>query len=69
MGNNELGVLDALFRFKVKDSHSAKVHWAVMDGSGCGAVDAHLGEGGGEVGGLDLLALLPGETGCAQWIL
>ena len=58
MGNNELGVLDALFHFKVEDAHAAKVHWAVTDGSGCGTVDAHLGEEGGEVGGLELLALL-----------
>ena len=46
VGDDELGVLNALFRFKVEDFHSAKVRWSMSDGSGGGAVDTHLGEEG-----------------------
>jgi hypothetical protein len=69
VGDNELGVLDALFRFEVEDAHAAEVDGAMTDGSGGGAVDAHLREEGGEVCGLEFLALLSGEAGGAQWVL
>jgi hypothetical protein len=48
VGNNELGVYDALFHFEVEDAHAAEVYGAMTDGSGCGAVDAHLREEGWE---------------------
>jgi hypothetical protein len=69
VGDDELGVLNALFRFKVKDFHAAKVRRAMSDGSRGGAVDTHLGEEGGEVGGLELLALLAGKACRADWVL
>ena len=69
MCNDEFGVLDTLFRFKVEDFHAAEVRWAMADGSGCGAVDTHLGEEGREVGGLDFLALFSSEACRAYWIL
>lgn len=69
VGDDELGVLNALFRFKVKDFHAAKVRRAMSDGSRGGAVDTHLGEEGGEVGGLELLALLAGKACRADRVL
>ena len=69
MCDDELGIMHALFRFKVKYVHATKVQGAMLDGSGCGAVDAHFGEEGGEIGSLQFLALFAGKTGRTKRVL
>jgi hypothetical protein len=69
VGDDELGVLNALFCFEVEDFHSAEVRGSVTNSSRGGAIDTHLGEEGGKVGGLELLALLASEACGAEWVL
>jgi hypothetical protein len=69
VGNSEDGVLDALFRRKIEIVHTTIEGGGMTDSRGGRAVDAHLGEEGGEVSGLDRVALLTGETCGTEWVL
>jgi hypothetical protein len=69
VGDREGSVLYSLFRVELEGIHAAVEGGAVADGSGGGAVDAHFGEEGGEVSGLEFRALFGRKAGGAEGVL
>jgi hypothetical protein len=69
VGEEKVGVLDALFRFQIEDFHAAIASRAMTHSRRRSAVDAHLGKSIWEIFGLDLVALFGIETRCPKRIL